>query len=78
MLGDSDEVSHPEGELWFFFSGASRAVTKLGPGAGEDPFVGKKEMITELMSRLQSTDDAELSMGVNANETEEKFGTAVR
>ena len=29
------------------------------------------------MNRLQSTDDAELSMGVNADETEEKFGTAV-
>ena len=37
-----------------------------------------KERITDLMDRLQSTDDAESSMGVNADETEEMIGAAVR
>ena len=37
-----------------------------------------KEMITDLMNRLQFTDDAELSMGVNADEPEEVIVTAAR
>ena len=69
-----------EGELWRSFPArlARSAVTKLGPGAGEDSFVGEKEMIKDLMNKLRFTDDAELSMGVKADDTEEKFGTAVR
>ena len=37
-----------------------------------------KEMINDQMSRLQVTDDAELHVGVNADEIEEMIGTAVR
>ena len=35
-------------------------------------------MITDLVNRLQFTDDAELNMGVNADENEEMIGTAVQ
>ena len=50
----------------------------LGLDAGEESFVEVKKWITDLMNRWQSTDDAKLSMGVNAGETEEMIGTAVR
>ena len=52
-------------------------MKSLGPGAGEAS-VEVKERITALMNRVQSTDDAKFSMGVNADETEEMIGTAVR
>ena len=37
-----------------------------------------KKMITDLVNRLQLTDDAELNMGVNADENEETIVSAVR
>ena len=37
------------------------AVMKIGPGAGEDPFVKAKELITGLINRLKSQATSEAS-----------------